>query len=124
MGKKRKVLVAQYIFFILWITLFSRRPGTVRIFTCLFWEVKNHVWVDVLINILLFIPLGVLLGILTESWKAVIYGFLLSVFIEFAQYVFILGYCQMDDVLNNTIGTVVGFGIWNLLSVLMKKRCE
>lgn len=72
-------------------------------------------------NILLFVPLGFLLGIPTNSWESVIYGFQVSVFIEITQYVFLLGYCQADDVLNNTIGTVVGFGIWNLLSAFIVK---
>lgn len=118
---KRKVFVVIYILIILWVTLFSREPRATRLVTGLLWEVKNHVWVDIKINILLFMPLGFLLGISTNSWKSVIYGFLLSVFIEFAQYVFILGYCQMDDVLNNTIGTAVGFGVWKMLSVFIEK---
>lgn len=38
------------------------------------------------------------------------------------QYVFLLGYCKEDDVLNNTIGTVVGIGVWKIFSVTIKKR--
>ena len=76
-------------------------------------------WWDIVLNILMFIPLGFLLG--DKGRKAVLFGFLLSAFIECAQYLFLLGYCEADDVLNNTIGTVVGIGVWKMLSVFIKK---
>ena len=76
-------------------------------------------WWDIVLNILLFIPLGFLFG--DKGWKAVLFGFLFSAFIECAQYLFLLGYCEADDVLNNTIGTAVGFGFWKMLSVLIWK---
>lgn len=119
--RKKKAILILYIFFILWATLLSRQPRSSRLVTSLLWEVKNHVWVDILINILLFIPLGFLLGISTNSWKSIVYGFLLSTFIEISQYMFLLGYCQADDVLNNTIGNFVGIGVWKMLSVLIGK---
>ena len=120
MGKKRKkVMIALYIFFILWVTLFTREPRAVRIVKGLFWEVRMGYWWDIVLNILLFIPLGFLLG--NKGWKAVLYGVLLSACIELIQYIAVLGYCEADDVLNNTIGTVVGFGIWNLLSAFIVK---
>ena len=122
MGKKsRKVLVALYILIILWITLFSRTPGTVRIFRSLFWEIEMRYWVDIRLNILLFLPFGFLLGTVTDDWRIVLFGFILSVFIELLQYILALGWCQADDVLNNTIGTSVGFGIDRLISTLPKK---
>lgn len=77
-------------------------------------------WWDIVLNILLFIPLGFLLG--RKGWKAILFGFLLSAFIELAQYVFLLGYCEADDVLNNTIGCVLGvlLCIWSDLMILKK----
>ena len=121
MGKKsRKILVALYILIILWITLFSRRPMETRIFRGLFWEIEMGYWWDIALNILLFIPFGFLLG--DKGWKAILYGFLLSAFIELIQYIAVLGYCEADDVLNNTIGC--GFGVllcsWSDLMILKK----
>ena len=95
--KKRKVLIALYIFFILWVTLFSRQPRAARIVKGLFWEVRMGYWLDIALNILLFIPLGFLLG--GKGWKAILFGFLLSAFIECAQYMAVLGYCEADDVM-------------------------
>ena len=120
MGKK-KVLIALYIFFILWVTFFSREREPTRVFTGLFWEIEMGYWIDIRLNILLFLPLGFLLGTVTDNWRIVLFGFILSVFIEFLQYIFAMGWCQADDVLNNTIGTVVGFGIWNPLSAFIVK---
>lgn len=120
--KKRKVFVALYILIILWITLFSRERESVKVFTGLFWEFMMGYWIDIRLNILLFLPLGFLLGTVTDNWRIVLLGFILSVFIEFLQYIFAMGWCQADDVLNNTIGTVVGFGINKLCLTVIKNQ--
>ena len=118
--KKRKVLIALYIFFILWITLFTREPRAARIVKGMFWEIRMGYWWDIVLNILLFIPFGFLLG--RKGWKAVFLGFLLSSFIECAQYLFLLGYCEADDLLNNTIGCGLGVLLctWSDLMILKK----
>lgn len=119
--RKRKVLIAIYIFFILWVTLLSREQEPARVFTGLFWENKMGYWWDIALNILLFIPLGLLLETVTDDWRIVQFGFILSVFIELMQYVLARGWCQVDDVFNNTIGTAVGIGAWKMLSSFIKE---
>ena len=117
MGKKRrKILVALYILIILWITLFSREPMTTRIFRGLFWEIEMGYWNNIIQNILLFIPLGFLIG----GKRGIVAGALLSIGIELTQYIFRLGYCELDDVLNNTIGAAIG----SLLFKKFGKRIE
>lgn len=117
MGKKStKALVALYILIILWITLFSRRPGTERIFRGLFWEIEMGYWNNIIQNILLFVPLGFLIG----GKRGIIAGMLLSIGIELTQYIAVLGYCELDDVLNNTIGAAIG----SLLFKKFGKRIE
>ena len=115
MGKK-KVLIALYILIILWITLFSREPMTTRIFRGLFWEIEMGYWNNIIQNILLFIPLGFLIG----GKRGIIAGVLLSIGIELTQYIAVLGYCELDDVLNNTIGAAIG----SLLFKKFGKRIE
>ena len=114
--EKRKVFVALYIFFILWVTLFSREPMTTRIFRGLFWEIEMGYWNNIIQNILLFIPLGFLIG----GKRGIIAGVLLSIGIELTQYIAVLGYCELDDVLNNTMGTAIG----SLLFKKFGKRIE
>lgn len=74
------------------------------IFRGLFWEVQAGYWNDIFMNIVLFIPLGFLIG----GWKGIVSGFLLSCSIEVIQYFGRLGFCELDDVLNNTIGAGLG----------------
>lgn len=107
------ILVAIVIIIILQITIFSRNAGQEHIFKPLFWELKNGMWKDIWLNMLLFIPLGFILG----GRKGIIIGLILSCCIEFTQYMFCLGYCEMDDVLNNTIGASLGASIRSLLGV-------
>ena len=113
---KRKVLVSLYILIILWITLFSREPMTGRIFRGLFWEIEMGYWNNIIQNILLFIPLGFLIG----GKRGIVAGVLLSIGIESIQFIFRLGYCELDDVLNNTIGAAIG----SLLFKKFGKRIE
>lgn len=106
-------LVAGYICFILTKTVLFREPYPEPIFQPLFWELQNGMWSDIRLNILLFIPLGLLIG----GWRGLLIGFCLSCGIEVVQYFGRLGYCELDDVLNNTIGAGIGAG----LNVLIRK---
>lgn len=117
--RKRKVLVAIYILIILWITLFSREPMTTRIFRGLFWEIEMGYWNNIIQNILLFIPLGFLIG----GKRGIIAGVLLSIGIELTQYIAVLGYCELDDVLNNTIGAAIGTLLYKKFGKRIEQLC-
>ena len=104
MRTARRILAIAYCVFIVYYTILCREPGTELIFKPLFWELSRGAWRDICLNILLFVPLGFLLG----SYKGILIGFLLSTAIELVQLIFRLGFCEIDDVLNNTIGTAVG----------------
>lgn len=117
--KKRKVFIALYIFSILWITLFSRRPMESRIFRGLFWEIEMGYWNNIIQNILLFIPLGFLIG----GKRGIIAGVLLSIGIELTQYIAVLGYCELDDVLNNMIGAAIGALLYKKFGKRIEQLC-
>jgi len=76
-------------------------------------------------NILLFVPFGFLIPWATERGfvQTLLAGCLFSVGIEVIQYVFCLGFCELDDIIHNTFGTVIGYGYCKLLA-LFKKRIE
>lgn len=120
--RKKKAILILYIFFILWVTLFSREPMTARIYRGLFWKVRMGFWWDIALNILMFILLGFLIG--EKGWKAVLFGFLLSAFIELIQYIAVLGYCEVDDVLNNTIGCGIGAFLWTRSDFMILRKWE
>lgn len=71
---------------------------------------------SMLMNVLLFVPLGLTLSVaLPGRWRAgwrllcvVVVGFAVSVLIERAQYFCMLGTAEADDVICNTLGAALG----------------
>ena len=101
-------------------TIIGRTIKPEPVFQGLFWEVQNGMWKDIWLNILLFIPIGLLFG----GWKGLIWGFVLSCSIEAVQYFGRLGYCEIDDVVNNTIGTGIGVYLKMRVSIMGLKKWE
>ena len=67
--------------------------------------------VQYLMNILFFIPYGLLFP-RKDNWKRVfVTALVLSVFIELSQFIFNLGWCEVDDVISNTLGAMIGWGV-------------
>ena len=56
------------------------------------------------------IPIGLFAGKLMR-WKGILIGLGFSVVIELIQLVAHLGLFEFDDVIHNTIGTVIGVGV-------------
>ena len=48
-------------------------------------------------------------------WKTIGLGCLISMSIEALQYIFKHGFCEVDDVIHNTLGCAIGCGIASLL---------
>ena len=70
---------------------------------------------QVVANVLAFVPVGLLLGCAFRRmkwWKALLIGGGVSLMIEVLQFVFKRGYAEVDDVVHNVVGCVVGFGIF------------
>ncbi|MDO4305301.1 MAG: VanZ family protein [Eubacteriales bacterium] len=107
-----------YIFAVLYITTFMREGGSNSAvqMELLNWmqddglENFNHF----LLNIALFIPLGLLFPLITSGCykkkflSAVSFGLLFTVVIETGQLIMHSGTCDIDDILSNTIGTALG----------------
>lgn len=73
-----------------------------------------QLWLNVLLNVAMFIPLGILLPLLTKNyhrWYLVLAeGFGTSLLIEIVQYITARGLFDVDDLFNNTLGTMIGYG--------------
>ena len=70
---------------------------------------------QVLLNILLYIPFGYLIHYAFPKlkwWTIVVSGFLMSGLTETIQLFFKLGLCEVDDLISNTLGTVIGVGLY------------
>jgi glycopeptide antibiotics resistance protein len=76
-------------------------------------------------NIVFFVPLGVYLSAVTLRWafwhKAlVVLG--VSVSFEVIQYLFDIGHADVTDVIANTLGGVIGIGIYAVLAKVFRSR--
>ena len=66
---------------------------------------------DLILNIVCFIPVGLLVGLLFEKYrwaKAWLVGLLVSLTIEFSQLIWHRGVFDVNDLFNNALGAVIG----------------
>ena len=133
--KKRIQLILFFAscFAILWLTLLSRTPRLDhKLILRLFWSYRNlfsgrpNGWNEVvqnLENILLFMPFGFFFPWKRKHWSfTMLCGACFSLVIELTQYFFKLGWCELDDLVCNTLGTFLGFLLWRGLIKLFKER--
>lgn len=137
MNKKRilqtlsTILFVIYTIFVVWMTLLKREPRVrARVIKPeLFWAFQG--WlngapdgkqesIQYIQNVLFFIPFGFLFP--WKKWKPVFMtAFMTSAIIEITQYIFNLGWCEIDDVISNTAGALIGFGCYVIVHKLIKK---
>lgn len=82
-------------------------------------------WRNIVLNILLFVPLGILVPMWNKKWNKLYIilpiGLVTTLLIEFIQYAFKIGVFESDDILNNVIGVILGYSIFQLVLILRKK---
>lgn len=75
-------------------------------------------------NLILFIPFGILLPICFSKARkgsiCIISGCIFSIFIETLQWLTKRGYCQLDDIIMNTLGTALGWGIYCIWKIVRR----
>lgn len=82
---------------------------------------------DMLLNTVLFIPLGAALPIIRRKANfrtTTLVGFLLTYFIELRVQPFIGRNSSIDDIIANTFGTVIGYLLFMLLRKIFPKFIE
>lgn len=81
---------------------------------------------DTILNMILFIPMGFFLPLLYEKHdglkKTAIVGFLVSLSVEIAQ-LFGFGTTDINDLITNTFGACLGYGIYRLIKKAVPKQC-
>lgn len=106
-------LLAGYMFLVLVETVLIRKPFEGSHFQSeLFWSWKE--WDiqknQILTNILMFIPIGILTGRIWK-WKGLLVAIGFSMGIEVLQLLSQRGLCEFDDVIHNTFGAFIGICI-------------
>ena len=126
-----------YLVFLLKLLLLSRPLGSEHSLNLIpFASISNYVFsgsaavkrfavVNVIGNIVAFVPLGAFLPLLrrrTGIWTNLLVVVCASVTVEIIQGVFGLGASDIDDVILNTLGGLIGILFFTLLRLLLRRR--
>lgn len=87
---------------------------------------KDTLFRNLILNIMLFIPVGFLIPFysdkLKKMYRVVLIGFLATVTIELTQHFNDYGVFEIDDVFNNTLGTLLGYCCFMIFYKLKNKE--
>lgn len=82
---------------------------------------------ELILNVLIFVPLGLYAGILFEKWnsakKVALFSFI-SFLLEVSQYILGIGAFDITDIINNTLGATIGFIIYQAIQKGFKDRLK
>lgn len=116
------LLLIEYIFLIFCSTVFFRTTSELRKYDFQpFWSYqaiqdgREDLLAENIMNVVVFIPVGLLLSIAFKQvtwWKALLMGCGISVTIEALQFFFMRGFSEVDDVMHNTLGCILGYSLW------------
>lgn len=125
-------LTVVYAVVLLTLAFFSREPGSrtgVDMIPLSTWGISAQSHAYFIENILMFLPFGILLPsaapVLRRAFFCIGAGFLCSLLLEAAQLLTGRGYCQIDDVITNTVGAGLGYligRIWKKFRYGRKKK--
>lgn len=130
-GKGRRsvirLLLFEYIALIYCSTVIFRTPvknselrqASIHSYVKIFEGGGFHIHPEMFINVLVFVPLGILLCSSFRKikwWQALIIGMCISISIEVLQFVLRRGTSEVADVIHNTLGCLIGIGIYYMLT--------
>ncbi len=121
------LLLVEYVFLLFCSTVIFRATGETRQYDFHpFWSYSRpDLLVENIMNVVVFIPVGLLLGIAfkqTTWWKDLLLGCGISITIESLQFFLMRGFSELDDVMHNTLGCLIGFGFMIILRIIFKTR--
>lgn len=76
-------------------------------------------------NIIFFIPFSFYIKMLypkSSGLRAIILGFILSLIYESTQYILTIGFPNITDLIDNTLGASIGVIIINIISIILKEK--
>ena len=119
------LLLIEYIFLLFCSTVLFRAAKEIREYNFTpFWSYSRpDLLIENIMNVVVFIPVGLLLGIAFKQmtwWKALLIGCGISVTIESLQFFFMRGFSEVDDVMHNTLGCILGYILVKGASLMVK----
>ncbi|MBP3930410.1 MAG: VanZ family protein [Peptostreptococcaceae bacterium] len=130
-----RILFAVYFLILVWILLFKMsfsldelyKNRSINLIPFMGSVVANgRIYINEIIdNILVFIPIGIYICMLKEDWsilRKISVGFFISLGIEVLQFILAIGATDITDLLGNTLGGIIGIGVFYLFSKLFKNK--
>ncbi len=77
---------------------------------------------QIIANIIVFIPIGYLAGCMWK-WKGAIFAVSFSVLIELSQLILHRGMFEFDDMVHNTVGAGIGLAVLYVARKWKKNEC-
>ena len=80
---------------------------------------------EIIYNVLVFIPVGIYITMLKPEWalgKKIIPCFLISLSFEVLQFILAIGASDITDLMGNTLGGIIGIGIFYILKKIFKTQ--
>ena len=82
---------------------------------------------EIIMNVVIFLPLGIYAGILFARWnfgKKVFLIFLISLMIEGLQFIFRVGAFDITDIITNALGGIIGLMIFNAIKKVFNNNLK
>lgn len=85
-------------------------------------------WRNIILNIMMFVPMGIMLPLIFKYckrfWVTYLSGFLFTIVLEVIQLVSSRGIFELDDIFNNTLGCIIGYGLVMIIfmSIAYRKK--
>ena len=123
------LLLIEYVFFIFCSTVIFRPTGEARQYDFHpFWSYdRPDLLIENIMNVVVFVPVGMLLCVAFKQmtwWKALLIGCSISISIEALQFLFIKGFSELDDVIHNMVGCLIGCGFYSLMELSTRLKTK
>lgn len=82
---------------------------------------------EIIMNVVIFVPLGIYAGILFKRWiigKKLLLFFLISLICEVFQFILNVGASDITDIINNTLGGIIGLIIYKGIEKVFKNSIK
>ena len=136
-NKLTKVLFVIYLIALLWIIVFKfnvpfSKLGYMRSINLIPFNESLVIngeldFREIIMNVVIFIPLGIYLVILLKKWtigKKIFLFFLISLICEIFQFILGVGASDITDIINNTLGGVIGIAIYKGIEKISKNNIK
>lgn len=130
-----KVLFCIYFFILVWILLFKmsfsldelyghRNINLIPYYGSTYVNGRLYM-TEIINNILVFVPVGIYVSMIKEDWsilKKISVSFFISLTVEIAQFILAVGATDITDLIGNTMGGIIGVGIFHLFNMIFKNK--